>query len=190
VNVRKNSAGYKKFSGLDAPSPSYQTSTVHHKNIKQILIGICVALACSSCQTFYTVGSNGLADIHKNGFKFPQEIDNSKRVYATAFDRSGYDVGPGYNAISKQEPSALTIYVMSVMSGGSLTQDEVRAYFSAASSEIRTAHAGASLVSTSLIRGHGDTGMLREFRYEENFAGRRQALCSLLAVFRDLSCLV
>lgn len=164
--------------------------TGHSQNMKEILLAVFAAFTLSSCQTFYSVDSSGTAVINTNKFKLPQVVDGSKRVYVRAFDGAGYNVGSGYNNDSNSDQAALTIYVMSVASGRAPTRDEAEGHFSAAASEIQQAHAGATVISTSSITGHGGTGMLREFRYDENFAGHRQSLYSLLAVFRDQSRLV
>lgn len=155
--------------------------------MKIIPLLIATVVSLSSCQSFYRVDPEGTAVLSTNQFKLPRQIDGFRREYVRAFDGSGYDVGAGYNYYSTTNQAALTVYVMSVRAGNAPTRQEADSHFRAASTEIKNAHPGATVVSTSTINGHGGTGMLVEYRYDEVFAGSKQPVCSLLAVFGDRS---
>jgi len=155
--------------------------------MKIIPLLIAAVVLLSSCQSFYRVEPGGTAILSVNQFKLPQQIDGFRREYVRAFDGTGHNVGAGYNYYSTTNQAALTVYVMSVRDGKAPTRQEADSHFRAASTEIKNAHPGATVVSISTINGHGGTGMLGEFRYNKVFAGSKQPVYSLLAVFGDRS---
>ena len=155
------------------------------KYLRLLLCLVAFSLALTSCQTFYTTETDGTAILGANGFRLPSSIGAFQRVYITAFDGSGHNMGAGYNYYFSREKAALTVFVLSASDGSAPTESQLKQYFDASRQEVLRAHANPDEIRTTKSAGHYSGGSLGEFRYDEVFAHSHQRVASFLAVFRD-----
>jgi len=80
-----------------------------------LLLSIICIFTLTSCQTFYTTDSAGVATITPNQFKLPPKIGVLKREYINSFDGRGYNIGAGYNYYSPTQKIALTVFIVSTV---------------------------------------------------------------------------
>lgn len=157
---------------------------------KPLLVFVATVTFLTSCQSFYTTDTGGTASIRANGYRLPATIGRFKRVYITAFDNSGHNLGAGYNYYSEENQVALTVYVLSASHSKAPTASHQQQYFQASRQEVAAAHKNSIEVGSTEVGGHGSSGRLCEFRYNEVFANSPQRVASFLAVFTDGNCLI
>ncbi len=149
-----------------------------------LLLAVCI-FSLTSCQTFYTTDSAGVATISPNQFKLPPEIGVLKREYINTFDGRGYNVGAGYNYYSPTQKTALTVFVVSRVDSRSPSSQEQQQYFNASRYEVFSVHKNSKEIRQASMKGHNSSGKFSEFRYNSVFARTPQEVASFLAVFRD-----
>jgi hypothetical protein len=132
-----------------------------------------------------------------SGMKFPDHVDDFRRVAATLYDKDGLDVSAGYNLMDPTAPVIATVYVYPappLVSIGSpadviaaarvqLCQDE----FARRKAEIAHAHPDAVLLGEqdfTLPRKNGPfPGKKASYEFDYLFGGTRLRAASELYVF-------
>ena len=111
-----------------------------------------------------------------SGFSFPNKIGEFKRIMARQYDVAGRGVSVGYNIERPQMVASIYVYP----SNGRLLETE----FVVRENEIVAQHEGTKLIDrgTALITPKKMPGLVANYEYTDNFAGRVQSLRSRLVV--------